>query len=401
MVKKLKTKKYKRMKFINILLIIITITYFCIIFGLLSKDIFFILKLFGTTFYYYILYVMHMTSFLGFLNITIFFALFYLAFIPVIILLSFPVNIICLFIKNKISTKINASIFYEDNLDITYIRDTFKGISPGEASVVIDYEIENKKDITAILMKLYLKKYIDFKDNKIVVENHSLANLDASEKYVLEKLMKNEYYSISNRKLYEIAIDEAVNHGFIKKKTSDKKLLIKLFCIIALFIGLCFINGDLDKLSQEQEAILEVIEKKEIANDENLGWEAINQIVNDADFNEMMSLTSSMVIILLAKVMRIVLPIYAVICIINYKSSKMKYKRTKRGNELVQLLKGLKSFIKDFSLLADKNKEEINMWEDFLIYAIVLEENEKIIKDIMSYKKIDVNKIDNSNFIHY
>lgn len=43
----------------------------------------------------------------------------------------------------------------------------------------------------------------------------------------------------------------------------------------------------------------------------------------------------------------------------------------------------------------NKNKENIVLWEDFLIYAVVLEENETIINDIYSYRNINLNILNN------
>ena len=42
---------------------------------------------------------------------------------------------------------------------------------------------------------------------------------------------------------------------------------------------------------------------------------------------------------------------------------------------------------------SQKEKEDISLWEDFLIYAVVLEENKDIIDDICNYKNIRFNII--------
>ena len=48
----------------------------------------------------------------------------------------------------------------------------------------------------------------------------------------------------------------------------------------------------------------------------------------------------------------------------------------------------------DFSNLKEKEKESIVLWEDFLIYAVVLEENELVRKDIYHYKNVNINVIE-------
>ena len=52
---------------------------------------------------------------------------------------------------------------------------------------------------------------------------------------------------------------------------------------------------------------------------------------------------------------------------------------------------GIKNFIHDFSLLSEKEKEEVMLWNEFLIYAIVLEENSIIVNEIS--KKFQMNNI--------
>ena len=74
-----------------------------------------------------------------------------------------------------------------------------------------------------------------------------------------------------------------------------------------------------------------------------------------------------------------------------------KYERTSEGKVLVEQIVGMKNFIHDFSNLSQSEKEEVVLWNDFIIYAILLEENEKIINEILKIKKMDVNIIDSVN----
>ena len=57
----------------------------------------------------------------------------------------------------------------------------------------------------------------------------------------------------------------------------------------------------------------------------------------------------------------------------------------------------MKNFIHDFSNLSQSQKEEVVLWNDFIIYAILLEENEKIIHEILKVKNMDINILDNVN----
>ena len=45
----------------------------------------------------------------------------------------------------------------------------------------------------------------------------------------------------------------------------------------------------------------------------------------------------------------------------------------------------LEKFIKDFSMLKDKSIEEITLWDDYMIYAIMLDVDGKINKSINEF----------------
>jgi len=90
-------------------------------------------------------------------------------------------------------------------------------------------------------------------------------------------------------------------------------------------------------------------------------------------------------------------PIYRMVRRKIYKTieGNNRYERTKESKILVEQIAGIKNYIHDFSLLSEKDKENVVLWNDFLIYAVLLEENEKIIDDICQYKNIDLNKFNN------
>lgn len=58
------------------------------------------------------------------------------------------------------------------------------------------------------------------------------------------------------------------------------------------------------------------------------------------------------------------------------------------GELLTAQISGIKNFIRDFSNLSEAEKEQLILWDDFLIYAVVLEENERIIEDIFSMRNL-------------
>lgn len=60
-----------------------------------------------------------------------------------------------------------------------------------------------------------------------------------------------------------------------------------------------------------------------------------------------------------------------------------KYILTNKGMKFRKEIKGLKKYLKDYSLIKTRTKEEVAIWEYYLIYAIVLHENFEIEDDII------------------
>ena len=60
-------------------------------------------------------------------------------------------------------------------------------------------------------------------------------------------------------------------------------------------------------------------------------------------------------------------------------------KRTSNGKELNQKLEGLKNYLKDYSMLDEREAKEIELWEDYLVYSVMFGHNKKIIEEYEKY----------------
>lgn len=57
-------------------------------------------------------------------------------------------------------------------------------------------------------------------------------------------------------------------------------------------------------------------------------------------------------------------------------------KRTDYGNQMSECIYGMKNFIHDYSNLSEADRRQVVLWEDYLVYAVVLEENEEMVSEI-------------------
>lgn len=381
--KRIKTKKYEARILIDVILIII-----CLLFSIIVWKSFLLISFWKV--FWNMLLIMF-TQFKDFpplasiLSLLLLLLCEFIVYVIVFLIFTFPANIICLAIRRAYFSRLKENTTYQNHLDITYFREAFNNISPSELSVIIDYKTEAKKDITANIMKLYMKKFIDFQNNEIIVLNNNSASLKKSEAYILNELIqKKDFHSISNYELQQISLEEAIKDGYIENKKSKSNLKKKLLILFILFIT-CLglknnlnINTLINIMNEKEDLILAKYEENqneiEILEDPLL-LECCNAILLCLGYG-----ISALGIILI--------PIYTGIYAISYKNNIPKYRRTNQGNYITELTDGIKHFIQDFSSLEEKEKEEIILWNDFLVLAIVLEENEQIITDIMNHKNV-------------
>ena len=62
-------------------------------------------------------------------------------------------------------------------------------------------------------------------------------------------------------------------------------------------------------------------------------------------------------------------------------------KRTEYGNQMAECVYGMKNFIHDYSNLSEADRRQAALWEDYLVYAVVLEENEQIVDEISRMRR--------------
>lgn len=67
--------------------------------------------------------------------------------------------------------------------------------------------------------------------------------------------------------------------------------------------------------------------------------------------------------------------------------SEKNIQRTEYGNHMAECIYGMKNFIHDYSNLSEADRRQAALWEDYLVYAVVLEENESIVNEIAEERR--------------
>lgn len=391
--KKIKSKKEKALIKIDIVFILV-----CLIIVRINTKV----SIVETLFEYFKIYD---GNFIAFISI-----LLAVLWISVILLISKCFILIAIYLAFRISRMkvIKENSRYEVIDNIEYYRERFNNITPAEISLITDLEIETKKDISATILDLYQKGIIDFYENNIIVKCEDKA-LRHSEQQLIEMIKSNNFSKKNIDEWKKTCIKEAQENNYIKVKIDKEKRpnfsknnrvinISAILFIISLILSLAFLSTTTgkkwgasleefdNKYAQEEKTELEIIESNQEAK------EMYIKIISDS--GPIMILSTVMIITFF---LLIGTPIYRKVRkkIYNKIEINNSYERTREGKILVEQIAGIKNYIHDFSLLSEKDKENIVLWEDFLIYAVLLEENEKIIDDICKYKNINLNNFNN------
>ena len=217
-----------------------------------------------------------------------------------------------------------------------YYRDILNVNSPLVIGYVDDFEL-NKNKLIAELLYLKYRSVIDFVDQQIMISN----NIDKN------SLFCSELYILDN-----------IKHGKLKIVNYEY-----------------FMENLKNKVTQDAQSKLELLKIK-----------SVDTRKTNILFIIYVILSIFAIGLMIAEVSYVFPAI-----IVGYFSQKMveldkaKYLRTKKGKELNKKMEGLKQYLKDYSLLNEKESDSLLLWDEYLIYAVMFGQNTKIVNEIESY----------------
>ena len=242
------------------------------------------------------------------------------------------------------------------NFNKEYIRDLPQHCNPALCSLIYDLKIDVYKDYTATLLYLCIKKYINLiKDGDTykveLVKQQDYSNLGRCEKYILN-IIENKIIFDENQFKKEI-IKDAQEKGLITDRKHSK--ITKIALILILIVSSLFITYYINKI----------------------------------------------VFIVLVSILSVIA--YMGYAIINLKNENeitldivdTEYIRTEDGKNIALLLSGLKRFIKEYTLIKEKEIDYIQILENYIPYALALDEAdavEKFIKYNEEYRDLIYNR---------
>lgn len=224
------------------------------------------------------------------------------------------------------------------NDKIKYYRDLIKDYSLVEFCYIDDFDFKMPKDIVVILLNMELKGIIKLENGVITIIDKSLATRQV-EKFVLD-IIKDGKLEVMERDIYKYKFDivtDALKDDLVYKSNNEKRISIIISSMVLLLFFSIYIIPVLNF---------------------NMAWYMWLLIY------------------------------YIIFSIITFSISYIDilsdhpYYLTDKGKEIHEKLEGLKHFLKDFSSLDEREKKEIVLWNDYLIYSVMFNQNKKIVNDI-------------------
>lgn len=229
-----------------------------------------------------------------------------------------------------------------ESLEYNYYREIVDNYSILLLSKCLNMKCDYKDVFVATLLKLELQGKIKIDDNEIIILNEE--NLYPSEQMLIKAIEMNKsgYATIYTKKMLpellkdDLYQDNEIGNLFAKKDSIFQKISVMplyMFLVnVVLFVVLCILP-DFCFIKSNEFAALMVIS-----------------------------------ILMLFMFLNLIVGEIAVI-----KFDKVEV-LTKEGKNVKNKMIGLRNFINDFSLLNEKQIEEINLWNYYIIYAILFNE---------------------------
>jgi len=276
------------------------------------------------------------------------------------LLIVFITNFI--FIAAFVAKKIAAKHAKKDKLiDIDfgahkgYYRDIIRDYSPAVLGYIDNLEFDKNKSIVATFLKLKNLKIIDIIEDEIQIINKEY-NLEEHEKYLLEN---KENFSLG--RYHDLIIKDSKEKGLIEVKKVKKNKIFMAVLLMILMPLLLFLL---------------------------ISTNAISNVKIGENFFGIIILICFIIVFLTLFMSPIIIIHY--IAQYTLSSTLSSYGRAEKGEEINKMLEGLKNYIKDFSVLDQRVAKEIYLWEDYLIYSILFDQNIKIIKEFEKYIPKDI-----------
>lgn len=267
--------------------------------------------------------------------------------------------------------------------DFDYYRDKLEGLSPGAVSLISDLKIEQKKDVAASILKYKEMGILKETNGQFSARNLEDVPLRKSDTYLIEGLIHHTFSMEDDNGWQQLVKQEALDDGYIELRTDIAKkgcrgcclgsIVRVILIIVAFILCLCIVP--------KTEELMKILEQAPT----DLSF--TEQIEYLKQYPEYYPIIAGVIITAFFLLGVLFYPVLFIAGLIGTAINLKLFKRTDLGNEMAECIYGMKNFIHDYSNLSEAEQEQVVLWDDYLIYAVVLEENQRIVDDIIRRRK--------------
>lgn len=245
------------------------------------------------------------------------------------------------------TAKLENIILNNFSEEIGYYREIIKNYSPSSLSFLYNLEI-TKRELYVELLSLEMKKKILLEDNIIIISNNK-DGLTNVELYTYNSIINGK--AIFNKEQFSEKIyEEEMQKGLTYLPNNNSTCSKKLWILIGLLGLLCFCA-----------------------------------IESSSSSNSLPYFEYATPIIVIGIVIILAIIIVYLFCHGYEIKRSLLNIRTRKGNEIYKKLLGLNNYIEDFSNLDESKQKELQIWEEYLIYSVMFNNNINMNEDINKY----------------
>lgn len=268
--------------------------------------------------------------------------------IPVIIMLG-----IAFYIAIKLSRKLNDNIVELDyngfKLDKDYYRNMIRTYSIGEIVYTDRYYIDVETIVILTLLKLIKKNKIELTKYGFIINDRNVDTLKPSEAAVLQSITEEGNVVVSGKLIREKVKQEIEKCDLLKKANSYRKF--KPWEMILIFIGALLFSWIIAKVSFWFRASALIKTVMDIGN-----------------------------VVFIAMIIPMFLYVY-------HRASLKRFVRTEKGEKFNWKIEGLRKYFIDY-MIDGKGTNEMELWDDYAIYAVLTKTNENVCEELYNFIKI-------------
>ena len=233
--------------------------------------------------------------------------------------------------------------------DIQYFRDDLSEVSPSLASFLINLELELDRDIPAHILKLLLDGYVQEENDCFIVTNKDQSLLPYLDQLILKFVSSNFENNSFLAEYKNAVIDYAINNDLVVRNRKGRFLiflfLAPIFSSILMFTII---------------PIMGIIFEKYLY----------------------LAIALMVFMMILVLILSFGVPIGIITYVFMY-AKKGSFRRTQKGNNLLEQIMGLKNYLTDFSNLDQSTLKDLILREYYLVYAVVLGVNNQVDDEIL------------------